>query len=181
MAAPSEWPEQVFDLLVQAKVQQVGVVPDAGHATLITQVEHSPSMTLVPLTTEEEGIGLLAGAWLGGQRGVLLLQSSGVGNCVNSLALATEGRFPLLLLVTMRGDEGEFNAMQVPMGQSTRNVLEDVGVIVYRADAAAEVATTIEHALKITFNTHRAVAVLIGQSVIGAKDFRRLTRVGEQE
>ncbi|MDE0993138.1 MAG: phosphonopyruvate decarboxylase, partial [Rhodospirillales bacterium] len=57
----------------------------------------------MPLTTEEEGIGYLAGAWLGGQRGALLVQSSGAGNCINTLALNATTRIPLLMLVTMRG------------------------------------------------------------------------------
>lgn len=61
------------------------------------------------LTTEEEGIGILAGAWLGGERGVLLMQSSGVGNCINTLSLSKVCGFPLLIIVTMRGEWGELN------------------------------------------------------------------------
>ncbi len=60
---------------------------------------------------------MLAGAWLGGVRGVLLMQSSGVGNCVNLLSLVQECRFPLLMIVTMRGEWGETNPWQVPMGR----------------------------------------------------------------
>jgi hypothetical protein len=71
------------------------------------------------LTTEEEGIALAAGAWLGGQRAVLLMQSSGVGNCINMLSLPVNCRMPFLTLVTMRGEWGEFNPWQVPMGTAT--------------------------------------------------------------
>jgi sulfopyruvate decarboxylase TPP-binding subunit len=76
---------------------------------LIKLFHSDPEMRSVSLTTEEEGVAMLAGAWLGGQRGVLLLQSSGVGNCINMLALNQECRIPLLALVTMRGDWGEYN------------------------------------------------------------------------
>ena len=76
------------------------------------------------LTTEEEGIALAAGAWLGGQRSVLLMQSSGVGNCINMLSLSAICRFPLLMLVTMRGEWAEFNPWQVPMGRATQPALE---------------------------------------------------------
>ena len=105
-------------------VRQVPYVPDAGHSQLIERVLGAPSMRAVPLTTEEEGVALLAGAWAGGQRGVLLMQSSGVGNCVNMLSLTQIFRLPFLTLVTMRGEWGEFNPWQVPMGSSTQAVFE---------------------------------------------------------
>ena len=89
-------------------------------------------MRAVVLSTEEEGIGLAAGAWLGGERSVLLMQSSGVGNVVNVLGTVKECRFPLVTIVTMRGEEGEFNPWQVPMGQATRAVLEAMGTVVHR-------------------------------------------------
>ena len=117
--APS-WPEDVFAILQRFDVRQVPYVPDAGHSQLIERVLGASSMRAVPLTTEEEGVALLAGAWAGGQRGVLLMQSSGVGNCINMLSLTQIFRFPFLTLVTMRGEWGEFNPWQVPMGSSTR-------------------------------------------------------------
>ena len=89
----------------------------------------------IPLTTEEEGVALLAGAWAGGQRGVLLMQSSGVGNCINMLSLTQIFRFPFLTLVTMRGEWGEFNPWQVPMGSTTQAVFELSGIKVLRAIA----------------------------------------------
>jgi len=108
-------------------VRQVGYVPDSGHARLIHLVRADRSMRAIPLTTEEEGVALAAGAWLGGERSVLLMQSSGAGNCINMLGMANELRVPLLALVTMRGQWGEFNPWQVPMGQSTAAALETAG------------------------------------------------------
>ena len=115
-------------------------MPDAGHSELIQRVLGSSSMRAVPLTTEEEGVALLAGAWAGGQRGVLLMQSSGVGNCINMLSLTQIFRLPFLTLVTMRGEWGEFNPWQVPMGSSTQGVFELSGIKVLRASHPQEVA-----------------------------------------
>ena len=128
------WPDDVYRVLKDADVRQVAMVPDAGHSRLIRSFEADPETRVVTLTTEEEGVAMLAGAWLGGQRGVLLLQSSGVGNCINMLSLPAICHMPLLMLVTMRGDWGEFNPWQIPMGQGTQAVLEAMGVIVTRAD-----------------------------------------------
>ncbi len=175
-SAESAWPDEVHALLKSAGVRQVAVVPDAGHARLIKLCEKDKSMRVVRLTTEEEGVALLAGAWLGGEKGVLLMQSSGVGNCVNMLTLAIACQFPLLMLVTMRGDYGEFNPAQIPMGNATQAVFEAMGVIVKRADSAEDVTEMVSSAARLAFNTYRPVALLIGQRVSGAKDFRKLTR-----
>ncbi|MBM3585986.1 MAG: phosphonopyruvate decarboxylase, partial [Alphaproteobacteria bacterium] len=113
------WPRDVFAALKAADVRQVAYVPDAGHAALIRWAHADPAITATVLTTEEEGVALACGAWLGGQRAVLLMQSSGVGNCINTLGLVASCRFPFLAIVTMCGEWGEFNPWQVPMGQAT--------------------------------------------------------------
>ena len=170
----TDWPAAIHRALAEAKVRQVGVVPDAGHVRLIALCEADNDMRMVALTSEQEGIGLVSGAWLGGERGALLMQSSGVGNCVNAIAsLSISCRFPLLMLVTMRGEWGEFNPWQTAMGQGTRAALEAVGVIVQRVDDAALVAETVDAAQRLAFGSYRAVAVLIGQRVIGFKQFRK--------
>ena len=102
--SPSSWQTQVYAALKAAHITQLGYVPDAGHAQLIAAAHADPDMRAVVLTTEEEGIALAAGAWLGGQRAVLLMQSSGVGNCINMLSLPVNCRMPFLTLVTMRGE-----------------------------------------------------------------------------
>ena len=82
------WPEAIYQSLKAADVRQAAYVPDAGHSRLITLLEADPNIATTVLTTEEEGLALAAGAWLGGQRSVVLMQSSGVGNCVNMLSLS---------------------------------------------------------------------------------------------
>jgi sulfopyruvate decarboxylase alpha subunit len=171
-AAPHDsWPDQIFALLKQHAIRQVALVPDAGHSQLIRRCLADNTMQVTTLTTEEEGVALLAGAWLGGDKGVLLMQSSGVGNCINMLSLAVNHRTPMPMLVTMRGDFGEFNPAQVPMGQATQAVLEAMGTLVHRADRAEDVAPTVDATLRLAFNTFRPTATLIGQRVLGAKTF----------
>jgi sulfopyruvate decarboxylase alpha subunit len=173
--ASLHWADAVHAMFKAANIRQIAIVPDAGHARLIRLCEKDRAMRVVRLTTEEEGIALLGDAWLGGEKGVLLMQSSGVGNCINMLSLSLTCQFPLLMLVTMRGDHGEFNPAQVPMGNATQAVLEDIGVIVKRADTGEEVPEMVSSAIRLAFNTYRPLALLIGQRVSGAKDFRKLT------
>jgi sulfopyruvate decarboxylase TPP-binding subunit len=167
------WPDEIHRILADADVRQVCYVPDAGHTRLIDRCLADQRMKSVRLTTEVEGVALLGGAWLGGERGALLMQSSGIGNCINMLGMTHECRFPLLMLVTMRGDWGEFNPWQMGMGQGTRAALESAGVIVQHVDDAALVAEAVDAAARLAFNSYRAVAVLIGQRVIGFKQFRK--------
>src|SRR2546421_3929198 len=100
-----DWSAEVRRELVAAGVRIVGFVPDAGHKRLIELCQADAAMRAVVLTTEEEGIGLAMGAWLGGEKNVLLMQSSGVGNVINVLGTVKECRFPLLSIVTMRGEQ----------------------------------------------------------------------------
>ena len=172
-ALVASWPEEIHQVLSELKIRQVAYVPYSGHARLIELARADRSMRAVPLTSEEEGVALAVGAWLGGEKSVLLLQSSGVGNCINMLATIEECRVPLLMLVTMRGQWGEFNPWQVPMGQGTTAALESVGVIVQSIEGAAEVGETVGAAARLAFNTSRPVALLIGQRVIGAKNWRK--------
>lgn len=172
-AAAADWPDGIYETLRRHDIRQVALVPDAGHARLIRRCLTDNAMRVVTLTTEEEGIAMLLGAWLGGEKGVLLMQSSGVGNCINMLSVAVAHRTPCPMLVTMRGEFGEFNPFQVPMGQATETVLTAMGTLVNRADRPEDVADTVEATLRLAFNTYRPAATLIGQRVLGAKTFGR--------
>ena len=173
MTAPSsgaaDWPDAIFAALKAAQIRQIGYVPDAGHARLIELVAADPDIRAVVLTSEEEGIGLAAGAWLGGQRAALLMQSSGVGNCINMLSLAKSCRFPLAMLVTMRGEWAEFNPWQVAMGTKVAAALQLMDVLVYRVERPEEAGETVAAALDIAHNGALVTAVLLAQRLIGAK------------
>lgn len=171
MTDTQPWADEIFDVLKQADVRQVAYVPDAGHIRLIERSQNDPTLKTIALTTEEEGVGIIAGAWLGGERGVLLMQSSGVGNCINMLSMIKECRFPLLTLVTMRGQWGEYNPWQVPMGQGAQPVLENMGVIVQPVDSTDRLSETVDAAACLAFDANHAVAVLISQRIIGFKNW----------
>jgi sulfopyruvate decarboxylase alpha subunit len=163
------WPTELYRVLKAADVRQMAYVPDAGHTALINLFLADAGVASTVLTTEEEGIALAAGAWLGGQRTVLLMQSSGVGNCINMLSLPVIGRFPLLMLVTMRGEWAEFNPWQVPMSRATQPSLEAIGFKVLRAETAEDLVETVSAAAALAYDADGQVAVLIGQRLLGRK------------
>lgn len=165
------WAHDVHALFQKYKIQIVSFVPDGGLVELINLCQHDSDIKTVTLTTEEEGVALSAGAFLGGSRAALLMQSSGVGNCINMLSLPAVCNMPLLTLITMRGEWGEFNPWQVPMGQATPDVLKAMGGVVYRANTAGEVVATVEAAIRLAFDSHQRVAVLLSQKIIGIKSF----------
>jgi sulfopyruvate decarboxylase alpha subunit len=167
----SRWQDELYDLLRRRDVTQFAYVPDAGHRILIDRSLADPQARSVALTTEEEGVALLAGADLGGARGVLLMQSSGAGNCINMLSLIKGGRFPFLTLISMRGDFGEGNPWQLAMGQAVEPVLEAMGIVCLRIERPEEVVPTVEAALTMVFQSGSAVAVLLTQKLLGAKQF----------
>jgi sulfopyruvate decarboxylase alpha subunit len=166
------WPDDIHRELSVAGVRVVGYVPGAGHKRLIERCQADRKMRAVVLTTEEEGIGLAAGAWLGGLKSALLMQSSGVGNVINTLGMVRECRFPLVTLVTMRGEQGEFNPWQVPMGQAVRPVLEAMGTVVQYVEKEDQVAPVVNAALRLAYSSYVSVAVLISQRLIGIKSFQ---------
>jgi sulfopyruvate decarboxylase alpha subunit len=165
------WPDDIYTVLQRYDVRQVPYVPDAGHSKLIERVLASDTMRGIPLTTEEEGVALVAGAWAGGQRCALLMQSSGVGNCINMFSLVQLFRLPFFTLVTMRGEWGEFNHWQVPMGSTTQAVFELSGIHVMRANSPAEVREVVEAGAAQAYNACTPTAVLLSQRLIGAKVF----------
>jgi sulfopyruvate decarboxylase alpha subunit len=161
----------VFREIKARNISTVCTVPDGGLTALLNLIEADREVRLVTLTSEQEGIGIATGCWLGGARAMVAMQSSGVGNCVNALGLPTAYRAPCLMLVTMRGQWGEFNPWQVPMGQATRTVLEAVGVKCFPVDKPNEVAETFVAAADLAFHSRVSTAVLVGQRIIGAKGF----------
>ena len=168
---PSIWQDQLYDNLRRHDITLFSYVPDAGHAIIINRSLNDPHATSVPLTTEEEGVALLAGAHLGNKRGVLLMQSSGVGNCINMLSLIAIGRFPFVTVISMRGDFGEQNPWQFPMGQGTQPCLEAMGTRCYRVETSSEVAPTVDAATGMAYRSDQSVAILLSQRLIGAKKF----------
>ncbi len=172
-AMQETWPDHIHRALLDARIRHVVYVPDSAHTSLIDLAHGDGRMEATVLTSEEEGIGLLCGAWLGGERGVLLMQSSGVGNCINTLSLVRNCQFPFLALVTMRGEWGEFNPWQNPMGKVTAQALELMGVRVHRVERAEEAGPAVAAAAEMVFNGDSSAAVLFSQRMIGKKEWAK--------
>ena len=168
-----DWSADVFSALQARDITTIATVPDGGLSKLLSTAREDAGTRVVTLSTEEEGIGIVTGLWLGGRRGLLAMQSSGVGNCINALGLPQALRAPCLMLVTMRGQWSEFNPWQVPMGQAAEAVLSAMGVICFPVTNAGEVGETFAAAADLAFHSQVSCAVLVGQRVIGAKGFGR--------
>jgi sulfopyruvate decarboxylase alpha subunit len=171
--AKNSWPDAIYGHFRRLGVRQVGYVPDAGHSRLIQLCQADNAIADVVLTTEEEGVGLVAGAALGGQRTALLMQSSGVGNCINMFSLLRNCGFGCVVFVTMRGEFGEFNPWQVPMGAITEDVLRLSGFLTYRIDDADAVDDIVGAGCDMAFDGNLQVAFLLSQRLIGRKQWTR--------
>jgi len=166
-----DWWKDIYGAIKQADVRQVAYVPDAGHASLIEACISDSGIHTIALTTEEEGIAVLAGAWLGGVRGALLMQSSGVGNCINMFSLAKTCQFPLPLFVTMRGQWHEFNPWQYPMGQTTGDALNTASVQTLTASSPDDVGAMAAATLDQAFTGGAMSALLLHQRLAPVKTF----------
>ena len=169
--ADKPWQDQLYEFLREQGVTLFCYVPDAGHKVLINRSIEDPDVTSVPLTTEAEGVPMLAGHFLGGGRGVLLMQSSGVGTCVTQFSLIRIGRFPFLTFVTMRGEFGEQNPWQVPMGQGVVPAMEGLGMHCLKVERPDDVVPTATAAIGMAYKSQAGVGVLLSQKLIGAKEF----------
>ena len=128
----------IYSGLKHAGIDFAVSVPCVNLQELLVLVEEDPDIIHLPATREEEGVGLCAGAWMGGRRPALLMQNSGLGNCINALAsLDMLYGIPLLMIISHRGGKGEPIAGQVPMGDLTIPLLQTLN-IPYKTPARGE-------------------------------------------
>ena len=165
------WTEIVFEKLKAHGLEVVCHVPDGVLAPLIRRTEADPFFTVVPLTREEEGVGVLAGAYLGGRRGILMMQVSGLGNSVNGLAsLAIPYQIPFPMLISQRGELGEFNPAQIAMGRAARPVLDALDIPHYTLGSVDRVATLLDGAIKTAYAAQRPAALFLSTEMVGWKN-----------
>ncbi len=160
------WPDRIHAIFKRNRISQVGYVPDTGHARLIALCQEDPGITDVVLTTEAEGVGLVAGAALGGQRAALLMQSAGVGNCINMFGLLQSCGFPCLIVVTMRGEFADFNPWQVPMGSITEPTLKACSFLTYRVEQEDDIEDIVAAGCKMAYEGNLRVAILLAQRLV---------------
>ncbi|MBO6949161.1 MAG: phosphonopyruvate decarboxylase [Rhodospirillales bacterium] len=166
-----EWGDDIYKAIKEAGVGQVAYVPDAGHKRLINACIDDNDIKAVSLTTEEEGIALSAGAWLGGEKCVMLMQSSGVGNCINMLSLIETCRFPFCAFVTMRGQWHEFNPWQMPMGTTTKQALQTAGCLVDEVEDPSDVGAKAAATIHKAFVGQQSSVLLLSQRMVPIKTF----------
>src|SRR3977135_1963329 len=163
-ARQAGWPDRLHAVFKRHAIKQVGYVADNGVARLIDLCERDNDITEVALASEAEGAGLVLGAALGGERAALLMQSSGVGNCINTFSILKNCAIPCVLLVTMRGEFNDFNPWQVPMGSIPEPVLKHCGFQTYRIEREEDVEPITESACRMAFGGgNMPVAVLLSQ------------------
>jgi sulfopyruvate decarboxylase alpha subunit len=164
------WFDVVHERLRAHEVRLIAHVPDQVLAPLVRTLEADPYFVVVPLTREEEGVGILTGGWLGGLRGALLLQSSGLGNCLNALGgLPLAYRIPMLLIVSPRGRLAEFNPSQVPMGRATPKLLDALGVEAVELAREEEVGALVDQAARSCFSSGQVIALVVSTLLSGGK------------
>ena len=165
------WPRAMFKQLKDAGARLFSYIPDAGNARLSVLAEEDNETRCVLLTTEEEGVALAAGAELVGEKAVLMMQSSGLGNCPNFLSFVKGGGFPILMMISMRGDFGEQNPWQYPMGEAVEPILNAMGVLIFKVDRADEVEAATQAAINAAFKGGKSAALILSQKFLGAKGF----------
>ena len=165
------WAQCILEQLKAYNIRFLSYVPDAIGEQILQLARQDPFFDILPLAREEEGIGVVAGQHVGGQRGAMLMPTAGMGNSINALAsLAIPYQIPLPIFIGWRGDLGEFNATQVLMGQTLRPILEALRIPYFVLTDPATVATVVEGGLKLTYALDQPVAFLISTQLAGWKD-----------
>ena len=164
------WADTVFECLKSNGIRTIVHVPDTILTGLIRMADADDAFDVLGPTREEEGVGMICGAYLGGSPGALLMQNSGLGNAANAIAsLAVPYQIPFLLLISQRGELGEFNTVQVGMGQALRPTLDALDVPHFTPEREEDVAKVMDGACKLAFSTDRPVAVILSPLLTGGK------------
>lgn len=165
------WETAVTSALRASDVRVVTYLPDSVIANLIETTEEDDAFSSFRVAREEEAVSVLAGAWLGGECGALICQSSGLTNCFNALGShSIANGLPFVGLVTRRGDIGEHNFSQVPGGYNMSRLLDDVGVRNRSLDAGDPIEETVERAVDTARSTGQPYVLLLERNLTGEKD-----------
>ncbi len=152
----------VLRSMKKAGVDFVVSVPCVNLKDLIMMVDKDPDIIHVPVTREEEGVGVCAGAYMGGKRTVMLMQNSGLGNSINALASLNKlYGIPLLMIMSHRGVEGEPVCAQVPMGELTPHLLKIMNIPYFVPSSKQEAEAIIVEAMATAQEKKSPVAVLL--------------------
>ena len=165
------WATKLLDALRREDIRNLVFLPDTVMGRLLALAETDSSLRLTAVHREEEAVGIVTGLFLGGQRSAMLIQNTGLGNSLNalaSLALAYKISFPLI--ISLRGELGEFNPAQLVMGRAVRGCLDALGIQHFTLRREDEVDVVVEGALKTCFTAQEPVAILLSAQMTGWKD-----------
>lgn len=164
------WHQDVLDAFEEGGVRYLPFVPDKAISKLLDEAAAREAFEPIALTREEEGVGLLAGVHLAGKRGALLMQASGMGNCLNAIgSLTIAQRFPLLAVVTERGGLAEDVSTQVPFGYALPRILRTMGVQCHELEDVSKVAPAVRGAITTAFVSCIPVVLLLTSYVTKGK------------
>ena len=164
------WHEETVEALRDEDVDVVAYLPDSVLAPLIETVEADDDFEAVPVAREEEAVGVLSGAWLGGRRGALVCQTSGLANTLNAVgSLSKPWGLPFVGIVSRRGDLGEHNLAQVSGGYGMPRVLNEMGVRNSSMRGGADVGQAVRLAAETAFSTEDPYVLLVETTLTGGK------------
>lgn len=164
------WETDVLDALRASNIDVVAYLPDSILDGLIERVIDSNDIETVRVAREEEAVSLLGGVWLGGRRGALVCQSSGLANCFNALGShIVPAGLPFVGIVTRRGDLGEHNLAQVPAGYGLPRLLDTIGIRNRGVESATTARRSVEMAADTAFSTGQPYILLLERTMTGGK------------
>ena len=165
------WSESIVACLKRHEIRMIAYLPDTIVYRVLSLIEGDPFFERVPVAREEECIGILAGAYLGGMRGAMFAQNSGLGNCVNALAsLAVPSQIPMLMFWGQRGELGEFNVCQTGMGRAARPILDALGIAHVTLTRPEEVESLTSDGIKLAYTTRTPIGFILPRQLTGGKD-----------
>lgn len=168
-----DWGSAMAKALVTNGYEMVAYVPDEVTDRFLQLLHKEGSVTMVSATREEEALGILCGGFLGGKRGALVMQGSGLGNSINALCgLAIGYQIPFLMVISERGRLGEFNSVQVPLGRAAPKIFEALGIQAFWIDKPEDIDPIVDGATKLAFGGALPVAVVLSTALSGGKTWR---------
>lgn len=164
------WAETIVQALKDSDTSLIAYVPDTSIHKVTSLIDEDPFFKLVSATREEEAIGIAVGSYAVGRNSAVFMQSSGFGNSVNALAsLCIPARAPIPMFINLRGGTGEFNIAQVPMGRTTRPIMDLLGLVHFTLDDDYKMDKVVAGALKLCYANRQPVAVCLTQMLHGGK------------
>ena len=170
---PAPWYEIVLATLKANEVKLVVYVPDKVFTPLIKAIHADPYFIAFTATREEEAVGIVTGAWMGGMRGAMLMQTSGFGTIPNALAsLVVPSQIPALIFVSERGTLGEFNLGQALVCRTMRPVLDSIGIETHTITRYDELEFIVDRSIKQAVATQAPVTFILSPLLTGGKVFQ---------